>query len=78
MAFVQAVLKVFLFLHPAHMVVWVVLFIVKVLQPARTFSSGVPLPKTINWGWIQFFRLSSIFPPLRSWHPFHKDAFCHI
>jgi hypothetical protein len=32
-----------------------------VLQPARTFSSGVPLPRTINWGWIHFFRLSCMF-----------------
>jgi hypothetical protein len=34
-----------------------------VLQPARTFSSGVPLPRTINWGCVHFFRLSSMFPP---------------
>jgi hypothetical protein len=47
-----------------------------VLQPARTFSSGVPLPRTINWGGIHFFLLSFMFPPLRSWHPFHKDALC--
>jgi hypothetical protein len=33
----------------------------EVLQPARTFSSGVPLPRTINWGCIHFFRLSSMF-----------------
>jgi hypothetical protein len=38
----------------------------EVLQPARTFSSGVPLPRTINWGGIHFFLLSSMFlPPLR-------------
>jgi hypothetical protein len=47
---------------------------VDVLQPAKTFSSGVPLPRTINWGWIHFFR-SSMFPPLCSWHPFHKDTY---
>ena len=35
--------------------------IFEVLQPARTFSSGVPLPKTINWGVIHFFRFFSIF-----------------
>jgi hypothetical protein len=33
----------------------------EVLQPARTFSSGVPLPRTINWGGIHFSRLSSMF-----------------
>jgi hypothetical protein len=32
----------------------------EVLQPARTFSSGVPLPRTINWGGIHFFRFSSM------------------
>jgi hypothetical protein len=37
----------------------------EVLQPASTFSSGVPLPKTINWGVIHFFLLSSmLLPPL--------------
>jgi hypothetical protein len=35
-----------------------------VLQPARTFSSGVPLPRTINWGCIHFFRLSFMSPPI--------------
>jgi hypothetical protein len=46
-----------------------------VLQPRRTFSSGVPLPSTINWGGIHFFLFSFMFlPPLRLWHPFQKDA----
>jgi hypothetical protein len=47
-----------------------------VLQPRRTFSSGVPLPRTINWGGIHFFLLSFMFlPPLRLWHPFQRDVF---
>jgi hypothetical protein len=36
---------------------------IDVLQPPSTFSSGVPLPRTINWGVIHFFLLSSMFPP---------------
>jgi hypothetical protein len=35
----------------------------EVLQPARTFSSGVPLPRTINWGGIHSFLLSFMFFP---------------
>jgi hypothetical protein len=45
------------FVEPGPVITAVVL-----LQPPRTFSSGVPLPRTINWGWIHFFRLSSMFP----------------
>jgi hypothetical protein len=34
------------------------------LQPARTFSSGVPRPRTINWGWTHTpLALSMILPP---------------
>ena len=65
-------LKTLLLQQPVFVADMPVLF--DVLQPARTFSSGVPLPRTINWGCIHFSRLSSMFPPLRSWHPFHKDA----
>jgi len=40
----------------------------EVLQPASTFSSGVPLPRTINCGVIHFSRSSFIPPLLHSDH----------
>jgi hypothetical protein len=50
-----------------------------VLHPARTFSSGVPLPRTINRGWVHFFCLFSMFPPIALMHPSYKmpSAFHH-
>jgi hypothetical protein len=43
----QAMVKT-VFLQLVMVVVGPEIFVV--LQPARTFSSGVPLPRTINWG----------------------------
>jgi hypothetical protein len=46
----------------------------EVLQPARTFSSGVPRPRTINWGGIHFVLLPSIFILLGEMPPRRRCA----
>jgi hypothetical protein len=52
-----------------------------VLQPARTFSSGVPLPRTINWGRIHSLPWSSMLSlphPHRN-HPYlYKETFMYL